>query len=84
MPNVSINCLDCRQSFDYTERDQEFYATNGWTPPKRCRACRQDRKAQRDAGGQAVPGTHPHERTPAHEHTSEPERGGERRRDRRR
>lgn len=44
MPDQTIRCQDCGQDFAFTERDQDFYAGKGFTPPKRCRPCREKRK----------------------------------------
>jgi CxxC-x17-CxxC domain-containing protein len=42
----SIECSDCHNPFIFSVRDQEYYAEQGYTnPPKRCRPCRQARKA---------------------------------------
>jgi len=44
VPDQTIRCQDCGQDFDFTIRDQDFYADKGFMPPKRCRACREKRK----------------------------------------
>ena len=47
-----LTCADCSQDFVFTVRDQEFYASRGFTEPRRCSACRASRKAARgDTGG---------------------------------
>jgi len=50
-----IACVDCSQEFVHSAEDQARYAERGFTnEPKRCRECRQKRKAQgsgRGAGG---------------------------------
>jgi CxxC-x17-CxxC domain-containing protein len=47
----AINCADCGQEFTFTASEQAFYAEKGFTDaPKRCKVCRQARKAQRNAG----------------------------------
>jgi CxxC-x17-CxxC domain-containing protein len=47
----TITCADCGQEFTFTASEQAFYAEKGFTdPPKRCKDCRQARKAQRNAG----------------------------------
>jgi CxxC-x17-CxxC domain-containing protein len=47
-----MTCADCSQDFVFTARDQEFYATRGFTEPRRCPSCRASRKAARgDTGG---------------------------------
>jgi CxxC-x17-CxxC domain-containing protein len=47
----SLTCQDCGQSFTFSADDQEFFATKGYTEPKRCPSCRQARKAERSNGG---------------------------------
>ena len=47
-----MTCADCSQDFVFTAREQEFYATRGFTEPRRCSSCRASRKAARgDTGG---------------------------------
>ncbi|HSM33809.1 MAG TPA: zinc-ribbon domain containing protein [Anaerolineae bacterium] len=47
----TITCADCGQEFIFTASEQAFYAEKGFTDaPKRCKACRQSRKAQRNTG----------------------------------
>ena len=47
-----MTCADCSQDFVFTAREQEFYATRGFTEPRRCPSCRARRKAARgDTGG---------------------------------
>jgi hypothetical protein len=41
-------CVDCRVAFTYTAGEQSFFAEKGFTdPPKRCKACREAKKARR-------------------------------------
>ena len=54
--NKSLICKDCGAAFDFTVRDQMFYAEKGFeNEPQRCRDCRTARKSQR--GGTAAGGT---------------------------
>ena len=47
-----LTCADCSQDFVFTASEQEFYATRGFTDPRRCSSCRASRKAARgDTGG---------------------------------
>jgi len=47
--NKILICKDCGNSFDFTARDQMFYAEKGFeNEPQRCRECRSARKSQRD------------------------------------
>jgi len=44
----AITCADCGQEFTFTASEQAFYAEKGFSDaPKRCKSCRQARKAQR-------------------------------------
>jgi CxxC-x17-CxxC domain-containing protein len=53
--NKVLVCKDCGASFDFTVRDQMFYAEKGFeNEPQRCRDCRTARKSQRGAGGGAA------------------------------
>ncbi len=46
----TITCADCGQEFTFTASEQAFYAEKGFTDaPKRCKPCRQARKAQRNS-----------------------------------
>ena len=47
----NLTCQDCGQSFTFSADDQEFFATKGYSEPKRCPSCRQARKAERGGGG---------------------------------
>ena len=48
-----LTCADCSQDFVFTASEQDFYATRGFTEPRRCSSCRASRKAARgdSAGG---------------------------------
>jgi len=46
MPSEYKTCLDCGKEFEYTERDQIFYAERNFNPPKRCKLCRIKNKAR--------------------------------------
>ncbi len=50
MADQEITCEDCSSVFTFTESEQEFYASKNLSAPKRCKACRQARKAQRGNG----------------------------------
>lgn len=48
----TLQCADCGSSFVFTAREQEFYASKGYTnEPKRCPSCREARRAQRNSVG---------------------------------
>jgi CxxC-x17-CxxC domain-containing protein len=44
-----ITCIDCGQPFLFTAGEQEFFARKGFhEEPKRCKPCRDQRKARRN------------------------------------
>jgi hypothetical protein len=48
----ALHCSDCGTTFAFTAGEQEFYASKGLTnEPKRCRPCRDAKKAQRNSNG---------------------------------
>ncbi len=47
----SLQCSDCGATFTFSAQDQEFFQSKGYTnEPKRCPACRDARKAERNTG----------------------------------
>ncbi|MCM1024583.1 MAG: zinc-ribbon domain containing protein [Prevotella sp.] len=38
-------CVDCRRTFDITNRELDYYKSNGWDVPKRCKNCREAKKS---------------------------------------
>lgn len=46
----TLTCADCGQQFVFTADDQEFYASRGYSEPKRCRSCRSLRRSEREGG----------------------------------
>lgn len=44
MAILELKCSDCGATFDFTEREQEFYEEKKFTPPKRCVDCRKKKK----------------------------------------
>lgn len=51
MTDRTLTCRDCNQPFVFTLGEQTFYTERGFSEPQRCPACRQARKAQRNADG---------------------------------
>jgi CxxC-x17-CxxC domain-containing protein len=49
--DTDLTCADCGETFTFTGGDQEFYAARGYQTPKRCRNCRDQRKASGGGGG---------------------------------
>ena len=46
-------CVDCGAEFVFGDKDQQFYAEMGFTPPKRCKKCRAVKKAKKEKDGRA-------------------------------
>ena len=42
--DVKIKCQDCGTEFIFNIAEQKWYEEKGFTPPKRCRYCRNRRK----------------------------------------
>ncbi len=51
MPDVEITCADCGTTFPFTEREQDYYQERNLSHPKRCKACRDSRRASFGGGG---------------------------------
>jgi len=45
MPDMEITCAECGNSFEFTEREQDYYRERGLSHPKRCKPCRDARRA---------------------------------------
>lgn len=56
MEDKYITCEDCQQEFVWPEKEQAFYKEKGFSQPKRCKPCRDARKAQREGGGRSREG----------------------------
>jgi CxxC-x17-CxxC domain-containing protein len=54
MPDLEITCAECGTAFTFTEREQEYYRERNLTHPKRCKPCREARRA--NFGGSRSPG----------------------------
>ena len=46
-----LQCVECGKIFEFSGEDQEFYAKKGYSAPKRCPECRENRKARSGGGG---------------------------------
>jgi CxxC-x17-CxxC domain-containing protein len=46
----TLQCRDCGSNFTFTEGEQEFYSSRGYTEPQRCPDCRAAKKAARGGG----------------------------------
>jgi len=51
MADQNITCNDCGKQFAFTDSEQEFYQSKGFSTPGRCPDCRAVRKAERSSGG---------------------------------
>jgi CxxC-x17-CxxC domain-containing protein len=55
MPDLEITCAECGTSFPFSEREQDYYRERGLSHPKRCKPCRDARRANfggaRQGGG---------------------------------
>ena len=51
MPDVEITCAECGTAFPFTEREQEYYTERNLSQPKRCKPCRDSRRANFGGGG---------------------------------
>jgi CxxC-x17-CxxC domain-containing protein len=51
MPDLEITCSECNSPFMFTEREQEYYRERNLTHPKRCKPCRDARRANFGGGG---------------------------------
>ena len=48
MPDTSLICRDCGETFLFTEGEQEFFRAQGFaSAPRRCRACRAKQRQKR-------------------------------------
>jgi CxxC-x17-CxxC domain-containing protein len=50
MADQNLTCTDCGKQFQFSESEQEFYQSKGFSTPGRCPDCRAARKAARNAG----------------------------------
>jgi CxxC-x17-CxxC domain-containing protein len=58
MADQTLTCTDCGNQFTFSERDQEFYQSKGYTTPGRCPDCRAARKAAREGGSYSGGGSY--------------------------
>jgi hypothetical protein len=47
LADQQLECVDCGQTFDWTVPEQNFYAERNFSAPRRCKFCREARRAQR-------------------------------------
>src|SRR5579864_6905138 len=49
--DLQLTCSDCGREFTLTAADQTFFQERGYSTPKRCKPCRQAKKADQGGGG---------------------------------
>ena len=49
MPDKTIKCVQCCAEFVFTAGEQKYYAEREFAQPKRCKTCREARKANLEA-----------------------------------
>ncbi len=47
MPDVEIPCIQCKEIFLFTEKEQEVFYERNLMPPQRCPQCRGKKAAQK-------------------------------------
>jgi CxxC-x17-CxxC domain-containing protein len=45
MPDVDISCVQCRENFVFSEKDQELFYQRNMMAPQRCPRCRSKKAA---------------------------------------
>ncbi len=55
----TLVCAECGQEFVFTADDQEFFASRGYSQPKRCRSCRAVRRNGGEAGSYSAAPSRP-------------------------
>lgn len=56
MPDIEIMCAECGNAFPFTEREQDYYQERNLSQPKRCKDCRDARRANFGGGGRGAGG----------------------------
>ena len=51
MPDVEIPCVQCKDIFVFSEKDQETYYQRNMMTPQRCTQCRSKKAASREPVG---------------------------------
>lgn len=46
MSDIELVCVEHKGTFIFTQGEQEFYKKSGFTNPKRCKECREKKKAR--------------------------------------
>ena len=48
MPDIEIPCVQCRETFIFTEKDQDLFYQRNMMTPQRCGKCRSKKMAARE------------------------------------
>ena len=48
MPDIEIPCVQCKETFLFTEKEQEMFYQRNMMPPQRCSKCRAKKTAVSD------------------------------------
>lgn len=58
MEDIKIKCSEkeCGKEFIFAIHEQKFFEKQGFTAPKRCRACREKRRKEKDTKAPPVDG----------------------------
>ncbi|MCK5660403.1 MAG: zinc-ribbon domain-containing protein [Methanosarcinales archaeon] len=51
MEDETLSCSDCNEDFIFTVGEQEFFQERNFDAPRRCKECRDKRKAERNNSG---------------------------------
>lgn len=46
MQDITLTCQTCKEEFEWSASEQEFYKKNGLMQPKRCINCRHNKRAK--------------------------------------
>jgi hypothetical protein len=42
--DAMLVCAECGSEFTFTAKEKRMFGAKGWTPPKRCLACRSEKR----------------------------------------
>jgi DNA replicative helicase MCM subunit Mcm2 (Cdc46/Mcm family) len=51
MEDKTLTCQDCGEEFIFTAGEQEFFEEKGFDEPRRCKECRDKKKAEKRGRG---------------------------------
>jgi hypothetical protein len=46
--DIDAVCQDCGKGYVFTAGEQAFFASKGFTPPKRCKPCRERNRTEKN------------------------------------